>query len=63
MTSAELSRILGKTGTLTTQDGFVLRVVIQDGRTAYGREDLLVTDTAGLSEPRWVSAERVKLDG
>ena len=60
MTASELARLIGHEATISS-DGLQVRVRILDGRTAYGREDLLVTPVAGEGQ-RWVSAERVRLE-
>ena len=61
MTTAELAKLLNRTATID-HDGLSVRVRILDGRQAYGREDVLVTPLEGSGE-RWVSAERVRLEG
>ena len=61
MTYAELQRIMGKEAILETLHEH-LRVCVRiiDGRTAYGRQDVLVEPLSGEGSV-WVSAERVKL--
>ena len=61
MTHAELARIIGKVGTIES-DRLTIPVRIMDGRTAYGRQDVLVTPLEGSGE-RWVDAARVTLEG
>lgn len=70
MTHTEIARLLDKVGTLEVPAGqgatppnwLTIKVRIVDGRTAYGRQDVLVTPVDGSGEA-WVSADRVKIGG
>ena len=61
MTYAELQSIMGKEAILETlHEHLTVYVRIIDGRTAYGRQDVLVEPLSGEGSV-WVSAERVRL--
>lgn len=66
MTEKELANLKSKRATLEVTDraGLVLfvSVRIEDSRTVYGREELLVTPESGEGQA-WVSADRVKVRG
>jgi hypothetical protein len=60
MTTADLARYLGQSGTLTTAEGLSVAVSIIDARNMFGRIDLLVTPEAGEGQA-WVSEGRVTI--
>lgn len=59
MSAAELSKYIGREGDLSTNE-ILVRVRVEDAKSAYGRTRFLVKPCAG-SGTVWVDAERVQL--
>ena len=59
MTTEELERLVGMKATIR-EHGLEVNVTIQDARTVYGRDELLVTPNAGRGAA-WVTVGRVKV--
>jgi hypothetical protein len=59
---AQWAAAIGKEATVTTREGFTIRVRIEDVRSSYGRVEVRVVPIAGRGAA-WVTSKRVKLKG
>lgn len=60
MTTSESSKLIGRTGDMN-ENGWRVRITIEDVRSQFGRVDVKLVPQAGGGY-RWVSLERVLLD-
>lgn len=61
MNAKELSKLLGKTGRLLTNEGLKVRVSVLDARVSWGSVHVQVTPVEG-NGTAWVDKGRVSMD-
>jgi hypothetical protein len=69
MTTNEQSKYIGSKARITTTEGFIIEVVIEDSRVVFGRHDWEVShtikstrgDQPHMRTRKWVDATRVKV--